>query len=489
MRPYATTRERVAPPSRTRPEQGRERSSARQLVRPAPFGARGAYAFAYERVLWPTWQRIVNGRAIFDRLSFLEATEWRTPQELEALQVEQLRALLGYAGTHVPYYRELFAKVHFDPRSVRQRKDLEQIPLLSRDTVRERYADLVDPAHQGQNHKKGTSGSTGAPLQFEYSNESESWRQAIRLRGYRWAGYRPGLPTLFYWPEGIVQTGLRHAKTELDRALRRETYEDPLLHDPASLDRVISAVRRMRPNVIVGYTQALVLLARHVEERGARDWDDIPVICGAEAVLPGDREVLGRVFGPEIFETYGSRETMMVASECCAHDGMHIAEENVVVELVDVDGACSPGDAGDVAVTDLHNFGMPLIRYVNGDVAVMDGRGICACGRGLRRLARLEGRRSDTLRDAYGNAIPGMTFHALFVQREDVVRRFQAVQRATGDVELRIVRGTAWSEKTFEPIVGRLRSYLRGLPLSVLYVDEIPPSASGKYRPIVAEHV
>ena len=221
------------------------------------------------------------------------------------------------------------------------------------------------------------------------------------------------------------------------------------------------------------------------------------------------------MFGPEIFETYGSRETMMVASECCAHDGMHIAEENVVVELVDVDGACSPGDAGDVAVTDLHNFGMPLIRYVNGDVAVMDGRGICACGRGLRRLARLEGRRRVVVHTDSQYVQLGMTeWLANWIRRgwrtaanapvknadlwrrlaelaaqHEVEWRFQAVQRATGDVELRIVRGTAWSEKTFEPIVGRLRSYLRGLPLSVLYVDEIPPSASGKYRPIVAEHV
>ena len=49
--------------------------------------------------------------------------------------------------------------------------------------------------------KKGTSGTSGRPMQFEYSNESEAWRQALRLRGYSWAGYHHGLPVLHLWAQ------------------------------------------------------------------------------------------------------------------------------------------------------------------------------------------------------------------------------------------------------------------------------------------------
>src|SRR6185436_1803827 len=115
-----------------------------------------------------------------------------------------------------------FRQHRFDPRDLKSRAQFAELPLLTREIVRERYEDLVDPAHRGQNIKKGTSGSTGKPLKFEYSRNSECWRQAIKVRGYRWAGYRPGVKTFFYW--AAVAAGAPNLKVRLDRALRRETF-------------------------------------------------------------------------------------------------------------------------------------------------------------------------------------------------------------------------------------------------------------------------
>ena len=77
---------------------------------------------------------------------------------------------------------------------------------------------------------------------------------------------------------------------------------------------------------------------------GSEDWPDIPVIRGAEAVLPQDRAVLSRAFGHEIFETYGSREVMMMSAECGAHDGMHLSEENVLLEVVQDGNQSAPAN-------------------------------------------------------------------------------------------------------------------------------------------------
>jgi phenylacetate-CoA ligase len=454
----------------------------------APTSTR-AWAKAYGGLLWPFWDRFGRGRTTSEHLAFLEAMQWRSAEDIERYQLHALRALLTRAGTNVPYWRETFRRVGFDPRGVTRREDLGALPILTRDIVRERYRDLVDPAYAAMNLHKGTSGSTGTPLKFEYSPDSECWRQATRIRGYGWAGYRPGLPTFYYWAVvAPMPSGARGWKVRVDRLLKRETFVDSMHQDIASRRHALEALRRGRPAVVVCYTQSCAQFARWIVDSKLRDWDDIPVICGAEAVLPADRKAIARAFGPGVFETYGSRETMLLAAECEAHDGMHLQEENVLVEIARDGRPVATGEAGDVLVTDLHNYGMPLIRYQNGDVARMASPSACRCGRGLRRLERVDGRRADILRDAQGNPVPGIIFHVLFSDaRREVVRQFQAIQRRDGSVTLKVVRGQDWSEDLFDGVVRRFGEYLHGLPFRVEHVPAIAPCATGKMRTIVVE--
>lgn len=261
-----------------------------------------------------------------------------------------------------------------------------------------------------------------------------------------------------------------------------------MLQDDASRRRALEALRRTKPAVVVCYTQSCAQFARWITDNRLRDWDDVPVLCGAEAVLPADRAAITRAFGPHVFETYGSRETMLLAAECEAHDGMHLMEENMLVEVARGGRPVEAGEAGDVLVTDLHNYGMPFIRYQNGDVARMSGSGACSCGRGLRKLERVDGRRADILRDALGNPIPGIVFHVLFSDaRQEIVRQFQAVQRRDGEVTLRVVRGQDWSQDQFDAVARRFGEYLRGLPFRIEHVTAIAPCATGKMRTIVVE--
>ena len=445
------------------------------------------YGTAFQALFLPAWERGIRGRDTLKHLALLEQSQWFSREELNQLETHALRDLLCYAGKNVPYYRELFQKERFDPRGVRSRADLAELPLLTREIVRERYADLVDLQQRGKNIKKGTSGSTGKPLKFEYSRSSECWRQAIKMRGYGWAGYRPGRRTFFYWAS--VAAGMPSLKVRLDRLLKRETFFDSMKQDEAARRAALELLRRSRPEIIICYTQACAQFARWIADNNLRDWDDLPVICAAEAVLPADRAVLSRAFGPDIFESYGSRETMLMAAECEKHAGMHLSEENLLLELVRDGKVLGPGESGDVVVTDLHNYGMPMIRYVNGDVAVMAPEGRCGCGRALRRLERVDGRRADTMIDGAGNAVPGIVFHVLFSDaRQEIVRQFQAVQNAKGEVVLKVVRGRDFADDAFHQVTNRFSEYLRGLPFTIEFHDAIAPHhRSGKHQTIVVE--
>jgi phenylacetate-CoA ligase len=444
-----------------------------------------AYAWAYEHVLFPGWQKLVHGREVAPHLHHLEASQWASEEDRAREQVKELRTLLKQAA-RTRYYGELFAKIGFDPRDVTSIEHLHELPLLTRETVKERYYDLLDP-ERGATIHKGTSGTTGVPVRFEYSNDSEAWRTALRLHRYGWAGYHPGLPTLHYWASQFeVPHGLRAVKIRVDRALRREVYVDCVRQDEEYLRHVVDVIRQLRPRVIVGYTKATALLARYVSDRGLRDWDrEIPVICAAEALDASDHAAIARAFGPT-FETYGSRETMLIAAECEMHDGLHLSEENLVVEVVEDGGKPAPvGQSGSVVITDLHNHAMPFVRYVNGDAATM-GTG-CKCGRSLRVLRHVDGRTCDTLHDPSGAPIPGMFVIGLFARPDDLVRQFQVVQGPTGEVTLRVVPGREWSDAKFATLERRFRDQVRGAPVMVELCDAIRPGPSGKMRPIVVE--
>lgn len=444
------------------------------------------YGGMYRTVLMPGWERL-RGRRTFERLRYLERSQWEPASSVRALQAMELRRLLVHAGERIPYYRELFASVGFDPRRLASTDDLAKLPLLTKDTIRARYRDLVDTDTAPTHVRKHTSGSSGEPFAFEYDRDSEVWRQAVKWRTYRWSGYRPGMRCFYYWGMPLPLEGAHGLKVWLDRAVRREKYVDCLVQDEASLARSAEALRRFRPEVIVGYSVALAALSRFITDRGLRDWDRIAVIGSSEALYDEDRAALVAAFGDAVFDTYGTRETMLLAAECDAHAGLHSMDDAQIVEVLTDGRPARPGETGEVVVTDLHNFGMPLVRYRNGDLARTTDGAPCPCGRGLSRaIERIEGRKTEQLRDAQGRPVSGMLVSSLLANMRHRVRELQAVQREAGDLVLRIVPGPDYDEAAMNDLAAVASRRLGGV-VTIEKTARIERGPSGKHRLVVVE--
>ena len=451
-----------------------------------------AYGALFRGVLFPAWEGVLRGRPTFSILSELRRSEWASEDELAARQSKDLGALLRHAWEHVPFDRWRMEDAGVSPHDVRDVSDLAKIPIVRRreltDTVRVRSS-TVPPF---PSITKSTSGTMGTPLTFAYDEGSEYFRQATKLRGYGWAGYLPGDAAVHYWGASpSAPSRANAAKIALDRHLRRDTYVDCGRRDEASLDAMVRTLRAERPRALVCYAQAGADLARHVVDRGLRDWDDVRVLTAAERLFPSDRAVIERAFGPHVFETYGSREVMLIASECEAHDGLHVSMENLVVEIVVTeDGRERPaavGETGEVVLTDLHNYGMPFVRYANGDLATKKAPGRCACGRSLERLSSVDGRVTESLRDGRGGRVGGLVFNVVIVALSDAIRTFQIVQYGDDSVTLRIVPSARFDEDARAVLLRTAERYLPGLPIRIELVDELPTSASGK-RQVVVVH-
>jgi phenylacetate-CoA ligase len=199
------------------------------------------------------------------------------------------------------------------------------------------------------------------------------------------------------------------------------------------------------------------------------------------------RDALTATFRAPVLNRYGSREVGDVACSCLRGTGLHISELSYFVEVVDSQGrGCSLGTEGDVLVTLLSNYTMPLIRYRIEDRAAWATEP-CSCGRITRRLLTVYGRRNDYLLARDGTHINGTALTTLLYPVSGI-RRFQYRQARQG-VVLSIVPADAGAEadltRELQPVLARARQLLRGLELSLVFVDHIPPSASGKHRYIL----
>jgi phenylacetate-CoA ligase len=414
--------------------------------------------------------------------------------ELLALQRVELEKLLAHAWSNVPDYRTRLSNVGMEPGDVRSLDDLRRVPLLTRQDAMLSFEARKSTRPPLPKIDKSTSGTSGNPLTFAYDWGSEHWRQAIKLRGYAWAGYQPGDRSLHYWgaPPPEHRPLGRRLKLALDHAVRRERYADCTDRSEAALAQMVQLIRAQKPSVIVCYAQAGAALARHINETRSRAWSDISVITAAERLFPSDRSTLTEAFGPNIFETYGSREVMLIAAECEAHQGLHVSMENLIVELIvrndQGERPAAPGELGEVAVTDLHNYGAPFVRYLTGDLAVACEAKRCACGRQLTMLERVEGRTADTLRDGAGRPVNGLLFNVFFVPLAHKVKEFQAVQRRDGSIDLRIVPAAAFDDSVIESLRKHCARFIPGVELRTEIVPQLTVEPGGKLRVVSVEN-
>jgi phenylacetate-CoA ligase len=443
----------------------------------------------YERILrtflLPAYDG-VRGRRTTQYLAEYERNQWLAPEQIEAIQLHKLRRLLEYCAAEVPFYRDRFRSLGFEPGDVRSLADYARIPPIGKEEIRANFDALKADSVRAALLYKSTGGSTGEPLRFGYTRESNDRRTAVMWRGYGWAGAYMGRRSLYLWGGAIGDPPRwRRVKDRLYHAAFGRRMLDCFAMRDDNLPRYADTIANYRPEVVVAYVTPLVVLAHWLIDRGHRIPAPKAIITGAEPLREDQRRIIERAFGAPVFNTYGCREVMLIAAECDRHAGLHINADHLVVELGEV-SALHGQSAGDVILTDLHNYGMPLLRYRNGDVARASAAR-CDCGRGLPMLDAVEGRLLDLIRTPDGRVLPGEFFPHLF---KDIaaIRQFQVVQKRIDRLEIRIVATTPMLESELEFVRRQIRRAIgEAVELRFDFVPSIPTAPSGKFRVTVSE--
>lgn len=443
------------------------------------------YGSLYRHLLLPFFDRVVKGRKTLQYWTQAEQSQWWPAERHAVTQLVNLQRLLRHAQSSCPYYTNTWAERGLSADRLQSFDDFQQWPLITRDTIR-RHRLAMRTTLPIPRMTKATGGSSGEPLQFDLSADSNDRRTAMMYRGYGWAGGAPGSKQLYVWGGalGSVPTWKKW-KAALHHRFDRHAVISCFEFTPEKMQRHIAKWNHYRPEVIVAYTNPLYEFARYLQREELSVTPPKAIIVGAEKLHDFQREVMQQVFHAPVFETYGSREFMLIGAECPEHRGLHLSQENLYVEILDDDGRPTPeGQEGNVVITDLFNDSMPFIRYVNGDRAVA-GFEQCPCGRGLPLLKKVVGRQLDTLETPDGRKVPGEFFPHL-LKEFPCIRRFQVVQEKVEQITLKLVVDGGFTLADRELLLREVRTCTGPVvDIQLQMVDDIPLTGAGKHRVVV----
>ena len=400
--------------------------------------------------------------------------------EVEANQFRRLSALLAHAEEHVPYYRELFKSQNLTSRDIRSLEDFAQLPILTKDIVRDRWRDLVRddvPLESLSQHHSG--GSTGVPLTFYRDRSYIDASEAGTFRNFMQAGWRPGEMIAFFWGSNERLQQMSRAEFEVRQRLRRMYQFDPFHSGEREFEEWLRKWPSIRPAIILGYASTIGRFAQYIENKGASVEPLKGVFSTAEKLYLPQRELIERVFGCRVYDCYGSSEVQNIAAEC-SQGRMHVNADFVVLEEDRAENA----SAKPFLVTSLWNYAMPFIRYRNEDCGVLLDE-VCDCGNNFPLMELNIARVSDNFVLPDGRVVHGEFFTHLMYGSEGILN-FQFHQTAPNQITLWIVPGNGSNQKR-DAVTRAAVEQIKTLSTSPLNVevretDNIPLSTAGKHR-------
>jgi len=373
-----------------------------------------------------------------DTLTFLRALhrdECWSIKQVKAFQMAALQAALDHASATVPFYED------YPHLEIRSPADLRKLPLLRRETVRQRPGWFLSHSIPKWNRiHAGTTGTTGANLQVVYTEELARANWAFQLRQWAWAGVAPREPRVTLFGARVVPPSRTKPPYWTHNISERQILMSIFHLSENTAPAYLDFLRTQSGKVLEGFPSVLSILADFVLQRE----EQIPmrvVFTSGEPLYPPLRSKIEEAFQSRIFDSYGMTEYCGLIQEC-EYGLMHLAPEYGFLEILDEhDEPVAPGEEGYFVWTGFVNRAMPLIRYRIGDRGLWQNEP-CECGRAFPVVVPTITRESDILRCPDGRLFSPRALNQLLKQA-DSLRFCQFVHDRPSRVVVRAVPGNS----------------------------------------------
>ncbi len=397
--------------------------------------------------------------------------------------------LLIHCHQSVPYYAQL---INILPNQdiIQQKPELylSQLPILTKDVIRAKFEQLKSiDLPQRQWYFNTSGGSTGEPIKLIQDAEYNDKTTALSLLYSYLVGRELGESEVRLWgSEKDVFDGTMGWKANFFNFLRNTTYMNAFQMTPQKMRDFLKSLNTKPPKLIVAYAQAIYELAKFAEDEKFKLVPQKAIITSAGTLYTWMRQKIETVFQCQVFNRYGSREVSDVACEKPGEQGLWVAPWGNYIEIVDDDHNPVPaGVEGNILITSLTNFAMPLIRYKIGDRGTLSPE-----YKSGQILQQISGRNVDIFKTQNGTLVDGEYFtHLLYFK--DWVHKFQIIQKSYLEITIKIIKSNSdYLTEELDDIVTNCKLMMgKDCVVNFEFVNHIPVNKSGKYRYTISEVV
>lgn len=419
--------------------------------------------------------------AILEELTQFRA---RTAAQISEYQEERLAQMLRHCTAKSRYYRERYADA-LKQQNISARKRLEQLPVLSKQTLREQRLDFL-AAGERMYWRNQTSGSTGTSLQVDLNARTYKLLMGLLVDYEAQHGVYPGDARATFAGRALQPPELNAPPFWRYNSADNQTLFSTLHLSDENIPHYLQQLERVQPREIIGYPSAIYSVAEYCLRNGIKPgFHPAVVVTNSETLFDWQREAIERAFACPVADYYGVAEGVVFASQCTA-GRYHFNPLLSIVEFLrgDDDTPAGLDEPARIVCTTLTNTAMPLLRYEIGDEAMLAERA-CPCGLDYPAAMRIVGRIDDTVMTPDGRSV-GRLDHIF--KGLTGVRECQIVQEELDLITLRIVRDDTFSAASERALRENLRARL-GLNIRVQFefIDRIPRTSRGKFKGVVSK--
>jgi phenylacetate-CoA ligase len=318
--------------------------------------------------------------------------------ELESLQLQRLQKTVRRVAGRVPFYKQKFAELKLKSDSVQSLNDLRRLPFTVNADLRAAYpAGMLAVKINKAVRLHTSSGTTGKPKALFFSRKDVDQAAELIARCLVMTGVRQ---------EDVLQNMMTYGLFTGALVMHYGAEKLGMLVIPAgpgNSEKQLLLMRDFRSTVFHTTPSYALYFADFIEKKGIDPRKDLALkkgFVGAEPYTEETRRKIESAFGIDVYNSYGLSEMNGpgVGFECEAKNGMHVWEDNFIMEIVDPQtGEPLPdGQSGELVLTSLCREAMPILRYRTRDITSIISEP-CPCGRTHRRIQRITGRADDML--------------------------------------------------------------------------------------------